>query len=172
MLLKHVLFPFVLTAMAVCQGPPATTPAPSPAPPSTPALPTETRARDIIERAVKDKNPDTRKQEATALSLGGPREPFVSQLESMLDDKDVEVRVAAVSSLAALQAKRTLGALRKALNDEGPEVGFAAAKALYGLNDPAGKEALLAVLSGETNVASGFITQQKQAEHPLDAPPA
>jgi len=162
MLLKHVLLPFVLTAMAVCQAPPATTPAPSPAPPSTSALPTETRARDIIERAVKDKNPDTRKQAATALSLGGPREPFVSQLESMLDDKDVEVRLAAVSSLADLKAKRTLAALRKALNDEVPEVGFAAAKALYGLNDPAGKEALLAVLSGETNVASGFITKQKR----------
>ena len=162
MLLKHVLLSFVLTALAVCQPPPATTPAPSPAPSSTPALPTETQARDIIERAVKDKNPDTRKQAAIALSLGGPREPFVSQLESMLDDKDVEVRLAAVSSLADLKAKRTLAALRKALNDDVPEVGFAAAKALYRLNDPAGKEALLAVLSGETNVASGFITKQKR----------
>ena len=155
MLLKHPLLPLVLTARAVCQAPPAT------APPST-GLPTETQARDIIERAVKDKNPDTRKQAATALSLGGPREPFISQLESMLDDKDVEVRLAAVSSLADLKAKRTLAALRKALNDEVPEVGFAAAKALYGLNDPAGKEALLAVLSGESNVASGFITKQKR----------
>jgi HEAT repeat protein len=162
MLLKHLLLPLVLTAMAVCQAPPANAPASSPVAPSTAALPTETQARDIVERAVKDKNPDTRKQAATALSLGGPREPFISQLESMLDDKDVEVRLAVVSSLADLKAKPTLAALRKALNDDVPEVGFAAAKALYGLNDAAGKEALLSVLSGETKVASGFITKQKR----------
>lgn len=160
--MKHLLLPLVLTAMAVCQAPPATAPASSPVAPSTAALPIETQARDIIERAVKDKNPDTRKQAATALSLGGPREPFVSQLDSMLDDKDVEVRLAAVSSLADLKAKPTLAALRKALNDDVPEVGFAAAKALYGRNDPAGKAALLSVLSGETKVASGFITKQKR----------
>ena len=162
MLLKHPLLPLVWTAMAVCQAPPATAPASSPVAPSTAALPIETQARDIIERAVKDKNPDTRKQAATALSLGGPREPFVSQLDSMLDDKDVEVRLAVVSSLADLKAKPTLAALRKALNDDVPEVGFAAAKALYGRNDPAGKAALLSVLSGETKVASGFITKQKR----------
>lgn len=90
------------------------------------------------------------------------REPFISQLEPLLDDKDVEVRLAVVSSLADLKAKRTLAALHKALNDDVPEVGFAAAKALYGLNDPAGKEALLSVLSGETKVASGFISKQKR----------
>ena len=162
MLLKHPLLPLVWTAMAVCQAPPATAPASSPVAPSTAALPIETQARDIIERAVKDKNPDTRKQAATALSLCGPRDPFVSQLDSMLDDKDVEVRLAAVSSLADLKAKPTLAALRKALNDDVPEVGFAAAKALYGRNDPAGKAALLSVLSGETKVASGFITKQKR----------
>jgi hypothetical protein len=160
--LKHPLLTLVFAAMAVCQAPPASAPASSPAAPSTAALRVDTQARDIIERAVKDKNPDTRKQAATALSLGGPREPFISQLESMLDDKDVEVRLAAVSSLADLKAKRTLAALRRALNDDVPEVGFAAAKALYSLKDPAGKEALLSVLSGETKVASGFITKQKR----------
>jgi hypothetical protein len=41
-------------------------------------------------------------------------------------------------------------------------VGFAAAKALYAQADPAGKEALLAVLSGESKVASGFLTKQKR----------
>lgn len=120
------------------------------------------QARDIIEKALHDKNPDTRKQAAVALSLGGAREPFLSQLEALLDDKDVETRLAAVASLAELKTKQTTAALRKALNDDVPEVSFAAAKALFGQNDAAGKEALLSVLSGETKVASSFLTKQKR----------
>jgi hypothetical protein len=38
----------------------------------------------------------------------------------------------------------------------------AAAKALFSEGDPAGKQALLAVLSGEAKVASGFLTKQKR----------
>jgi HEAT repeat protein len=149
MLRKYVLLPSVVITMALGE---AAATAPS----------TEEQARDIIERALKDKNPDTRKQAVIALSLGGPREPFLSELEAMLSDKDVEVRLAAISSLADLKNRRTAGALHKALNDDVPEVSFAASKALFGLSDPAGKEALLAVLSGETKVASGFFTKQKR----------
>jgi HEAT repeat protein len=43
-----------------------------------------------------------------------------------------------------------------------PEVSFAAAKALYGLKDPAGKQALLAVLAGESKTSSNFLTKQKR----------
>ena len=122
----------------------------------------EEQARAILQTALKDRNPDIRKQAATALSLAGSREPFSSQLEDLLADKDVEVRLAAVSSLAEVKNKRGMEALHKALDDEVPEVSFAAAKALWGQQDPTGKEALLAVLSGETKVASGFLTKQKR----------
>ncbi len=37
-----------------------------------------------------------------------------------------------------------------------------AAKALWGLHDPMGKQALLEVLSGESKTASGFLTKQKR----------
>jgi hypothetical protein len=50
--------------------------------------------------------------------------------------------------------------LSKALNDSVPKVSFAAARALFTLHDPAGKSALLAVLSGENKVPSGFISKQ------------
>jgi HEAT repeat protein len=123
---------------------------------------TEELARDILQKASQDKNPDVRKQAAVSLSLGGPREPFLSELEAMLADKDVEVRLAAISSLSDLKTRRTTAALRKALNDDVPEVSFAAAKALYNANDPAGKQALFSVLSGETKASSGFLTKQKR----------
>jgi HEAT repeat protein len=118
------------------------------------------RAREILQAAMQDHNPDTRKLAATALGLGGPRQPFLSELEAMLDDKDVEVRVAAITSLADWKSKDAAPLLRKGLNDPVPEVSFSAAKALYALHDPAGKAALLAILSGENKVASGFLSKQ------------
>src|SRR5262245_35884568 len=108
------------------------------APADTPA--DETHARDVIEKALHDKNPDTRKQAAVALSLGGAREPFLSMLTALLDDKDVETRLAALSSLAELKTRQATAALHKALNDDVPEVSFAAAKALFSEGDPAGKQ--------------------------------
>jgi HEAT repeat protein len=119
-------------------------------------------SRSILASALKDGNPDVRAQAVEALGLVGPREPYISQLEGMLDDKDVAVRLATVTSLVDLRNSRTVAALKKALADEVPEVSFAAAKALWNLNEPAGKDALLAVLAGDTKTSSGFITKQKR----------
>ena len=120
------------------------------------------QCQDILEKALKDKNPDTRKQAAIALSLIGSTAPFPSQLESLLDDKDVEVRLSAVASLSDLKNSRTIPALHKALNDDVPEVSFAAARSLWALNDPDGKKALLSILSGESKASSGYFAKQKR----------
>jgi HEAT repeat protein len=127
----------------------------------TPA-PEHARANGFLEDSLKDKNPDTRKHAVQALGLVGPREPYLTELEAMLDDKDVEVRLAAITSIVDLKNKRTVTTLQKALESDVPEVGFAAAKALWALNDPSGKGALVSVLSGETKASSGFITKQKR----------
>jgi HEAT repeat protein len=80
----------------------------------------------------------------------------------MLDDKDVAVRLATVASLVDLRNPRTPAALKKALADEVPEVSFSAAKALWSLKEPEGKDALLSVLAGETKTSSGYISKQKR----------
>ena len=141
--------------IAICQTAPSAAQAPA----------SEGRAQqcqDILAKALQDKNPDTRKQAAIALSLGGSTEPFPSELEALLDDKDVEVRLAAISSLAEIKNGRTVAALHKALNDDVPEVSFAAARALWALRDPEGKKVLLSILSGETKASSGYIAKQKR----------
>jgi hypothetical protein len=145
-LLVSLLWP----AIAICQ--------------TAPAQPVahDRDCRDILDKALKDKNPDTRKQAAIALSLVGSADPYASQLESLLDDKDVEVRLSAVASLSDLKDSRTIAALHKALNDEVPEVSFAAARSLWALNDPEGKKALLAILGGESKASSGFFAKQKR----------
>jgi HEAT repeat protein len=129
---------------------------------ATAALAQEPLAKDLIETALKSGNPDTRKLAATALGLGGPRQPFLSLLENLLGDNDVEVRLAALTSLADWKTRDTARLLRKALEDDTPEVSFSAAKALYAIHDPAGKTALLAILSGENRTSSGFLTKQKR----------
>jgi HEAT repeat protein len=120
------------------------------------------RAAGFLADSLKDKNPDSRKQAVQALGLVSPHEPYLSQLEAMLDDKDVEVRLAAITSLVDLRNARTVPTLRKALDSDVPEVSFAAAKALWTLKEPAGREALVSVLSGDTKTSSGFITKQKR----------
>jgi HEAT repeat protein len=123
----------------------------------------EQRSRTILDEALKDKNPNTRREAVLSLSLVAQREPLFARLESALfDDKDVPVRLAAVSSLAEIKSTRSRRALKKALEDDVPEVSFAAAKALLMLNDPSGKAALLSVLSGDTKSSSNFFTKQKR----------
>jgi len=145
-------------AIAICQ----TAQAPV-APPATPAPSSRhQQCQDILDKALQDKNPDTRKQAAIALSLVGSIEPYPSQLESLLDDKDVEVRLAAIASLTDVKNDRTVPALHKALNDEVPEVSFAAARSLFAMNDPDGKKALLAIVSGESKADSSYFAKQKR----------
>jgi HEAT repeat protein len=123
---------------------------------------TDAQCSDLLRRAIEAHNPETRKMAVVALSLATDRDPMHARLEEMLQDKDVEVRLAVVASLAELKTKGALAALKQALNDDVPEVSFAAAKALWALHDPAGKQALMAVLQRETKTASGFLTQQKR----------
>src|SRR6202158_6124392 len=72
---------------------------------------TQDRARGLLDDSLKDKNPDTRKHAVQALGLVTPREPYLSELEAMLEDKDVEVRLATITSLVDLKSSRTVIAL-------------------------------------------------------------
>ena len=70
--------------------------------------------------------------------------------------------MAAIASMVDLKNPRAVPALQKLLNDKTPEIAFEAAKALWLLNEPSGRDAMVGLLSGETNNASGFITKQKR----------
>ena len=66
----------------------------------------------------------------------------------------MQVRVAAIGSLADLNDPTIVPALERALEDPVPEVEFAAAKALWIFKTSRGKEALLAVLEGQKRARS------------------
>jgi HEAT repeat protein len=123
---------------------------------------TEAQCHEILQRALESKNPDTRKLAVAALSLAPGSGRLLETLERMLQDKDVEVRQTVVASLAEVHTKPATAALLKALQDDVPEVSFAAAKALFNRQEPAGRRALLAVLDKESRTSSGFFTTQKR----------
>jgi HEAT repeat protein len=131
-------------------------------PAAPPPTPEENRANLLLGVGLGDKNPEVRKQAVAALGLIGPREPYISQLNNAISDKDVYVRLAAVASLVDLKDKGTADMLDKALHDVAPEVSFAAAKALFGLDDPRGRSALLAILEREAKTQSSFLTAEKR----------
>lgn len=120
------------------------------------------QCNDILQHALAAKNPDTRKQAVVALSLAASRGPLMTTLAQMLEDKDLEVKLAAVASLSEVATPESTAALRRALDDDLPEVSFAAAKALWTRHNVAGKQALLSVLQGESKTASNFFTTQKR----------
>jgi HEAT repeat protein len=131
-------------------------------PPAPPPSPEENRANLILKDGLANKNPDVRKQAVAALGLIGPREPYLSEIDAALSDKDVYVRLSAIASLVDLKDKGTADLLSKALDDTAPEVSFAAAKALFALGDPRGRTALLAILEREAKTQSSFLTAQKR----------
>jgi HEAT repeat protein len=121
---------------------------------------TDPQCTDALRHALSSGNPDTRKMAVVALSLAANNDPLFDELQGMLQDKDVEVRLAVVAGLQELKTKSAVAALHTALQDSAPEVRFAAAKSLWALNDPAGKQALLAVLDRESKTSSGFFTKE------------
>lgn len=135
------------------------------------AFTTDAKCTELLKHALGAHNPDTRKQAVVALSLASDRSSLLPLLIAMDDDKDVQVRLAVVASLADVKSKAAIDTLHKALQDSVPEVSFAAAKALWNLHDPAGKQALLSVLEGETKTASGYFTaEMRQALRMMHTP--
>jgi HEAT repeat protein len=142
---KHPPSLFVLFAMAFATS-------------STAA--TDQECTGLLQNALAARNPDTRVQAVVALSLASEHSPLLPMLIGMANDKDVPVRLAVVASLAGVKTKAAIAALHEALRDPVPEVSFAAAKALWNLNDPAGETALLSVVEGESKPASGYLTAE------------
>jgi HEAT repeat protein len=132
---------------------------------------TDKQCTDLLQHALSASNPDTRKMAVVALSLAAADGALFDQLQTMLHDKDVEVRLAVIAGLQELKTKPAMIALHTALEDSAPEVSFAAAKALWSLDDPSGKQELLGVLAGENKTSSGFFTKEtRQAIRMMHTP--
>ncbi|PWU00970.1 MAG: hypothetical protein C5B51_24070 [Terriglobia bacterium] len=115
------------------------------------------QARAVLEKGSADPDPDTRREVAVALSLISNRDPSAALLSKLVKDKDALVREAALASIGELRDPKLAASAKDALQDEVPEVVFAAARTLFKLKQPQGKEVLIEVVEKQAKAKSGFI---------------
>jgi len=149
---------FLMILCAALTGPQAQSEA------SSNTSPTDPReiARSLLTEAITDKNPDVRQHAVEAMSLMKSDDKIFHDLESMLDDRDVLVRIAVVTTLGSFQDAKAVPLLTKALHDPTPEVDFAAAKTLFQMHAPSGKRFLLEVVSGQSKATSSYFTKEER----------
>lgn len=129
--------------------------------------PTE-RAWRILTDGVNAKKFSDRIIALKAMADLGPNLRGVRVVSEVLKDKDPDVRAQAAATLGAMKSRAALPALRAALDDEAPQVSFAAAKSLWQLGDNAGRRVLLDVLQGDKGTKDGFVASHKrEARHEL-----
>jgi HEAT repeat protein len=119
-------------------------------------------AEDILKQGILEKNPEKRKEAVVAMSLASNNEKIFPLLIKALKDSDVNVRLAACSSLAETKNNNAISALEETLEDSVAEVTFAAAQTLWQMNQDSGKDVLMAVLSGEQKTSSSYLSKQKR----------
>ena len=125
-------------------------------------LPAEsnTAAWNILLDAAKNaKNPDHRKQAIAAIAAIGPAPEAVNAVEvSLQKDPDAMVRQAAAAALGDMKATAAIPALKAAMQDDSGEVAFSAAKALWDLGDPTGKDTFTEILTKERKGSEGMVS--------------
>jgi HEAT repeat protein len=123
---------------------------------------TSTKAWQILDQGLADKNPVKRKDAVIALGLAGASNEVFTRLSNALNDKDVDVQVATCATLGSLKNKRAIELLTATVKSEIPEVAYAAATGLFQLGQPLGREILIDVLQGEKKNTSNYLTTQKR----------
>lgn len=120
-----------------------------------PATP-DSAAWDVLKQGLEDNDAEHRKTAIAAIGTIGPQPQAVKLVEKALQDKDAQVRQTAAATLGQMGARDAIPNLKSALEDS-PEVSFTAAKALWDLGDPSGREIFQEVIEGERTDAPGKL---------------
>lgn len=126
-------------------------------------------ARSWLIAGASSDNVADRSNTISALTILKNDPEAIGLIESGLEDRDVTIRVLAVTSLGSMKARMAIPRLRKALDDDSAQVDFAAAQALWGMGDQSGRDVLYQVLDGSRKtgpgVIQGKINDAKQTIH-------
>jgi HEAT repeat protein len=131
-------------------------------------------AWSILTTAVTDpKHPELRIQALAALGMLGTNPRSTGHITTALDDKDLDVRTAAILAAGETHNRNLTTALRTMLDDKEPQVAFAAAVTLWKMNDRSGEDILIAVADGDrsanpTMVKSTGHKLGRSLHHPSD----
>ncbi len=133
--------------------------------PTQPALMPEVgvdRAWSLLAQyANPDKSSEDRIQALAALGTMGSDARAAKLIGEAVTGHDMDVRTAAVLAAAETQNPALIPKLQAALDDEQPQVAYAAASTLWKLHDDSGEDLLLAVVSGDRKDKLGFIAKEK-----------
>lgn len=112
----------------------------------------------VLKEGVADNNPEKRVHAITAISsIGVENRRSVSLLEGALRDGSPIVRQTAAALLGEMRARHAIPELRKALDDDDPQVSFTAAKSLWQVGDRSGRRLFEDVLMGDQTAAPGLM---------------
>lgn len=131
----------------------------------------EGAAWQMLETAMQGTKPQSRIDALGALGTLSGNKKAEGMVSDALKDHDVDVRLASVAAMSAMQDRNTIPELRVALDDPAPEVDFAAAVALWKMHDQTGINVLYGVLAGERKAsaslaASGVHEANKDLHNP------
>jgi len=129
---------------------------PDPDPVCCAPAPPPVAAWDILQESIRSHKQTQRIGVIAALAVVGARPDVLQLLYGALKDKDSTVRKTAAIALGDMQAETAKPQLRALLDDEAPEVGFAAANALWKMGDHSGREIFISTLTGERK-GEGFV---------------
>lgn len=115
---------------------------------------------ELLETGSKSESLRKRTDVIAALSTMEGDSKAIGLLETALDDKHSAVRRLAATSLGTMNARDALPYLRKATDDRDAGVSFAAAEALWKMQDRSGATIFYAVILGNRHVAKGFVSSQ------------
>jgi HEAT repeat protein len=104
-----------------------------------------------------DKHPDIRMQALAALGTMGSNARSTKMIVAAYDDKDVDVRTAAVLATAQTRDRALLPGLHRLLDDREPQVAFTAANTLWRMGDHAGADLLMTVVDGDRKASAGLV---------------
>jgi len=122
------------------------------------------KARDILRKGFDANDYKSRIEAITAAGMVGRGEALLNRLEDFLHDRNVDVRLATIHTLADLSSPECEGSLRKTVDeDKAPEVSFAAAKVLATSHDPTGTNALVEVYEGTRKTKSSRLSKEKRS---------
>jgi HEAT repeat protein len=118
------------------------------------------KAWEILKAGAANKSVESRVRAMQAMGLISQDPTAEKMALAALKDEKPEVRAAAAGCLGEVGSKNAIPALKLVLRDTESEVVFAAAGALYKLNDPSAYEIYYAALMREMKSGAGLVDSQ------------
>jgi hypothetical protein len=111
---------------------------------------------------AREEKPEKRMEALAAMGTVRRNAVAVQILEHALDDQERDVRQLAATTLGEMRSRSSIPKLKQALEDDAPEVVFAAARALWAMGEKNGRGVLIEVLSGERSASRGPVSENMQ----------